>query len=115
MHDLLTRQLGRQRTTHGLGGRLNGWGDHGRRSCGLARLQILERELELGDLRVELLGGSSELLALQPGQLKAQLLDDELHLEELGPGRDERALLLADEALEALDIVRQRVRFRHAA
>jgi hypothetical protein len=81
MHDLLARQLGRQQPTHGLGGRHNDWSDHGRRSCGLARLQIFERELELGDLRVELLGGASVLLALQPRQLEAQLLDDELHLE----------------------------------
>jgi hypothetical protein len=115
MHDLLTRQLGRQRPTHRLGGRLNDWGRHGRWSRGLARLQIFERKLELGDLRVELLGGASVLLALQPRQLEAQLLDDELHLEELGPSRDERTLLLADEALEALDIIRQRARFGHAA
>jgi hypothetical protein len=38
-------------------------------------LQLLQAQLQLGNLRIELFGGTAELQALQPRQLQLQLLD----------------------------------------
>ena len=103
MHDLLARQLNGQWPAHGLGrsGRRRAQrGRQGRRS----RFEVLDGELELGDLAVELLGGAPVARALQHRDLEAQLLVEQL----LGDQRraDRRRLVVRrdEEALEPLNV-----------
>lgn len=84
MHDLVARQVRRQRP-------------HRRRALGcgdglslLGRggfsLQLLQRELKLLDLAVELLGPGAELHPAQPRDLHAQRLDQQISAVKLGAG-----------------------------
>ena len=93
---LLARQVLGQRPAH----RLHALdpGGCGARQCRFARLEILERELELGDLRIELLRGAPELHPSQARQLQLQLLDLEIPRQQQRP-------LLAHQALQAVDII----------
>jgi hypothetical protein len=81
----------------------------------LPRFSILEREFQLRDLGIELLGGAPELHALQARELEAQLLDLDIAGDQDRLDGLEGGLLLADETLERLDIVRQIIRLAHAS
>src|ERR1700676_110353 len=105
----------RQWAARGLGGKLSCYRYWpGRQRC-LPRFGILERQLELSDLGVKLLGGAAELHALQARELKAQLLDLDVAGDQDGLRGLESSLLLEDETLERLDVVRQIIRLAHAA
>src|SRR5690606_9190396 len=86
MHDVLARQLWRQCLAHGLdafGLFFGNGGCGGRRDLSLASFEFFQRELELRDLRIELLGRSSEAHTLQAQQLDPELLDQHIALQQL--------------------------------
>lgn len=75
----LARQLGGQGLARRLGRDTGGWGRccDGRR-LGNVRFQLLKAQLELGDLRIELLRGAAEPHPLQLRQLQLHLLDEQI-------------------------------------
>jgi hypothetical protein len=87
MNDVFTRQMAGQRSARRLGLEArrrggvrrggSGRGSRGRRFAGhrRARLQLRQRQLELGDLAIQLLRRAPELHPAQPHQLHLQLLD----------------------------------------
>ena len=82
-------------------------GRRGRADC--ARLELLQRELELRDLRIELFGGATEAQALQAQQLDPQLLDQDIAREQLARIASLRAarLLLDARVLQRVDDLRE--------
>lgn len=99
MDDLLARQMRRERPNR-------------RRPLGLRRralalidgssfgFELLERELQLGDLLDKLLGRPAELHPLQPGDLDAQRLDQEIACGKLGAGVDKSGVALGQKRLQ---------------
>src|ERR1700733_1752746 len=90
---------------------------HWRRSrCGrFGGLQVFQRELELGNLLVELFRGAPELHALELGDLELERLDLELPGQKPRLGLLKGCLTLDHESLESLDVVRQIEGCGHAA
>ena len=70
--------------------------------------QLLDQELELADLRVELLGGATVLQS-------AKLGDEELEVLDLVVALGELRLLLDDQTLERLDVIGQITNAEHIA
>lgn len=90
----------RERPAHRLRGLGPGGCNGGNRQRRFARLEFFERELELRDLRIELLRGAPELHPSQLRQLQLQLLDLQIP-------RQQQRLLLAHQALQAVEVVGQ--------
>jgi hypothetical protein len=100
--------------------RLAGFGRIGRRHRGrlgnhrFAGLDLLDRQLELGNLAGQLLRGTAELQPPQPGQLQLQLLElERLDLQRF-VGEIALGATLAHQLPQALDILRKRPRTRPA-
>ena len=74
MNEGLARQALGQRSAH----RSDAFRQNGRergRHGGLTHLEILKRQFQLGDLLIDLFGGSAELHPAKLGELELKLLD----------------------------------------
>jgi len=115
INNLLARQVVGERPSCGLGGLFAGCPEHlgnsreGSNPLCMILIERLNRQFELLDGALDLLRRAAKLRPLEPGKLEPKLLD-------LGTRRNRILHQLADNALERIDVIRQRGRIdRHEA